>query len=616
MSSATAEHGDRWWPAAAVFLLACLPYVEVPWFEFVAHDDPGHVVSNPVVRDGLTLRGMAWAFGVGAEPAVDGWLNWPLTWLSHMADVSLFGGWAGGHHLLSVLFHAVNATLVLALAQRLGLALPGAVGAAAIFAVHPAQVESVAWVSERKTVLCGCLMLLAVLAYLRWRELVPSGGITGSGWRGLVWLAAWNVLGGLALLAKPLAVTLPGVLLLLDAVPLGRIRTTAVGPFFASLARCLPEKLPMCIAVAATCTGTIAAQAHLGAVTPLPPVTRLAHAVVAYGTYLRVFLWPVGLGVIHQHPGMPTPAAFTSAAVVLLTVTAVAVAAARRGRPLPLVGWCWFIGTLVPMIGIVQVGSNGWSERYLYLPLVGLAVAGAAVGERLLTRSSSPSPQRAGPLAPRLAAAVVAAWIAGLTGLAWWQAGQWRDTPTLAARTLAANPVRPEQRLRPGDATARWHALTWLAADAVERRDLDAAERWLLEAEAIPEFPEKEAFLQARLGRLMLDTGRDAEAARRFTAALAHSPYDVPSRVGLGLALLRAGEATQAAGIFTDLTESRPRLPLPWVGLASALLELGRPAEAAACCERALALSPGDRGALAVLESARLATAEMSERGP
>ena len=615
MSGAMPQPGGRWWPAAAVFLVACLPYIETPWFGFVAHDDPGHVVSNPVVREGLTLRGMAWAFGVGAEPAVDGWLNWPLTWLSHMTDVSLFGRWAGGHHLVSVLFHAVNATLVLAIAGRLGLTMPGALSVAAIFAVHPAQVESVAWVSERKTVLCGCLMLLAVLAYLRWRELVTSGGNSGSGRRGLAWLVGWNVLGGLALLAKPLAVTLPCLLLLLDAVPLGRIRTTAARSFFATLARCLPEKLPLCFAVAATCAGTIAAQAHLGAVTDLPLVTRLAHAVVAYATYLRVFLWPVGFGAIHQHPGMPTPAAFTSAAVLLLTVTALAVAAARRGRPLPLVGWCWFLGTLMPMIGIVQVGSNGWSERYLYLPIVGLAVAGAAVVEHL-ARSSSPAPRRTGSLSPRLAGAAVAIWIAGLAGLAWWQAGQWRDTPTLAARTLAANPARPGQRLRPGDATARWYALTWLAADAVERRDLAAAERWLLEAEAIPEFPQKEAFLQGRLGRLMLDTGRDAEAARRFTAALKHAPRDVPSRVGLGLAVLRGGDAARAAGIFEDLTEDQPRLPLPWVGLASALLELGRPVEAATCCERALALAPADRGALAVLEAARLATAERSERGP
>ncbi len=615
MSGAVDISARRWWPAAVVVLLACLPYVETPWFGFVAHDDPGHVTKNPWVSRGLTLRGAAWAFGVGAEPAVDGWLNWPLTWLSHMADVSLFGAWAGGHHVVNVLLHAVNAVLVLALVRRLGLGDAAALIGAAVFAVHPTQVESVAWVSERKTVLCSCLLFLSMLAYLRWREArVSAGGDSGD--RAAVWLLAWNVLGVLALLAKPLAVTLPCVLLLLDAVPLGRLESTTPRGFVMTLARCVPEKIPLFLAVVGTCAWTVASQSHAGAVTHLPLVTRLAHATVAYDTYLRVFFWPSGLAVIHQHQGMPTPAAFVAAVVVILTVTALTVVAARRGRPLPLVGWLWFIGTLVPMIGIVQVGSNGWSERYLYVPIVGLAVAVAAAGEWLVARVSMTAAQGVGPVSRRLAAGVAAFWIAVLAGLAWWQTGQWRDTATLAARTLAANPARPAQQVRPGDATARWYAFTWLAADALERRDHAAAERWLLEAERIPEFPQKQAALQASLGRLMLDTGRDVEAARRFTAALAHAPRDVPSRVGLGLALLRGGDARQAEEIFRRLTEERPRIPLPWVGLASAALQLGRTAEATACCERALALAPGDRAALAVLQSARVAIAGTAERGP
>lgn len=613
MSNASPVSARRWWPAGPIFLLALVPYVETPWFEFVAFDDLGHVTSNPVIRSGLTLRGVAWAFGIDADPAVDGWLNWPLTWLSHMADVSLFGEWAGGHHLVNVLFHAVNALLVLAIARRLGLTMRAAVFVAAVFAVHPVQVESVAWVSERKTVLCACLTFLSMLMYQHWRGLVTAAA---SGGQAAAWWIGWNTLGGLALLAKPLAVTLPGLLVLLDAMPLGRIRAASAGSFRATLARCLPEKLPLFAAVAATCAGTIAAQSHAGAVTHLPLVARLAHAIVAYATYLEVFLWPVGLSVIHQHPGMPTPAAFVAAAIVLLTVTAVTVAVARRGRPLPLVGWAWFLGTLVPMIGIVQVGSNGWSERYLYVPIVGLAVATAAVGEWLLDPVGTAASGRLERLSPRLVGGLVATWIAVLSGLAWWQTGQWRDTATLAARTLAAHPTGPEPPRQPGEATARWYAFTWLAADAIDRRDLAAAERWLLEADRIPEFPQKQAFLQGRLGRLMLDTGRDAEAARRFTAALAHAPHDVPSRVGLGLTLLRGGEARQAEDIFRRLTEERPRIALPWVGLASALLDLGRAAEATACCERALALSPGDRAALAMLESARVASAGTAERGP
>ena len=616
MSDAATVPEGRRWPAAVVWLLACLPYVGTPWFDFVAYDDHGHVTRNPVVRDGLTLRGVAWAFGVGADPAVDGWLNWPLAWLAHMADVSLFGMWAGGHHLVSVLIHAANAVLVLSLARRLGLAVPGALLVAAIFGVHPAQVESVAWVSERKTVLCACLMFLAMLAYLRWREFVAAEGTGKTQRQAVVWLVGWNVLGVLALLAKPLAVTLPAVLLLLDAAPLGRIQAASAGSFLRSLTRCLPEKLPLVVAVAATCVGTISAQSHVGAVTDLPLITRLAHAVVADATYLWAFLWPVGLGAIHQHPGMPTPAAFAAAAGALVTVTIGAAAAARRGRPLPLVGWLWFLGTLVPMIGIVQVGSNGWSDRYLYLPIVGLAVGVAAVGEPFVQPAAGTVRGRHQRLWQRLAGGLVVAWIAVLAGLAWWQAGQWRDTATLAARTLAAHPAGPESRLQVGDATAHWFACTWLAADAVERGDLAGAERWLLAAERIPTFPQKQAFLQGRLGRLMLDTGRADEAERRFAAALVLAPHDVPSRVGLGIAVLRRGDAERAAAIFRIITDERPLLPLPWVGLASALLELGRIEEATACCDQALRLAPGDRGALALREAARKARDESSEPPP
>jgi predicted Zn-dependent protease len=198
-------------------------------------------------------------------------------------------------------------------------------------------------------------------------------------------------------------------------------------------------------------------------------------------------------------------------------------------------------------------------------------------------------------------------WITTLALGSWWQTGQWRDTATLAARTLNANPAPVGRRLRPGDATARWYALTWLADDALQRRDSAAAERWLLEAERIPEFPQKEAVLQASLGRLMLDGGRAREAAQRFAVALEAAPHDVPSRIGLGLALMRGGEAREAEQIFRRLTAERPRITLAWLGLASALLNQGRTGEAVSCCERALKLAPGDRSALALLDAARQA---------
>jgi len=235
VAPAATDRGAAFGWAPAVFLLACLPYAATPWFGFVEYDDPDHVFENPVVVEGLTLDGVVWAFGVGTDPAQDGYLNWPLAWLSHMADVSLFGLWAGGHHIVNVLLQATNAVLVLAVGCRLGLAMPAALVVAAVFAVHPAQVESVAWVSERKTVLSMCFMLLSLLAYLRWQA--ASGGR-----RAIGWLFAWNALGVLAMLAKPQAVTLPCVLLLLDFAPLGRIRGPTTATWLAATARCVGEK--------------------------------------------------------------------------------------------------------------------------------------------------------------------------------------------------------------------------------------------------------------------------------------------------------------------------------------------------------------------------------------
>jgi len=586
-----------WWPAALVFLLACLPYVETPWFDFVDYDDPDHVAGHAIVGGGLTARGVAWAFGFGTDPANDGWFNWPLTWLSHMVDASLFGTWAGGHHLVNVLLHAVTAVLLLALARRLGLVLPAALLVAAVFAVHPAQVESVAWVSERKTVLCGCLMVLSMLAYLRWRDVVGVDASAGSGRRGLVdrralvWLLGWNALGVLALLAKPLAVTLPCVLLLLDGVPLKRVRGASLAEWLASLARCVPEKLPLMAAVAATCVWTIAAQADAGAVHHLPLATRLAHAVVAYATYLRVFLWPAGLGCFHPHPGMPTAAAFTAAAAALLAATALVAVPTLRGRSLPLFGWLWFLGTLVPTIGVIQVGGNGWSDRYLYVPLVGLALAVVTLAELVVAGAvgshgaASPASALRSLLVRRIAVLVYGAWLAALTAVAFRQVGTWRDTGRLARASVAASPASAE-------------AWNMLAVHQAGGRAFASAEESFGNAITLAVSPLRRADHLANLGRMFLDVGRDADATRAFAAAVEIVPGHVAGRRGLGNALTRLGAAERAAEVFHALVKDRPRDNVAWVGLGNVLYRLGRAAEAAACYDTALAIDPADAATL------------------
>jgi Flp pilus assembly protein TadD len=572
VSTAITTPTARWWPGVLVALVACLPYLATPWFDFVAYDDPEHVAGHAIVGRGLTPGGVAWAFGIGADPATDGWFNWPLTWLSHMADVTVFGAWAGGHHLVNVAIHAVNAVLVLALGRRLGLSAAGATFAAVVFAVHPAQVESVAWVSERKTVLCAALMFLSMLGYLRWRELVAADGAACG--RAMAWWAGWNVLGVLALLAKPLAVTLPCALLLFDAVPPGRLRAATWRRCVASLARCVPDKLPLFAAVAATCAWTITTQAEAGAVHQLPLSTRLAHAVVAYATYLRVFLWPAGLGCFHPHPGMPTAAALLASAATLLAATAVVLLAALRGRPLTVVGWLWFLGTLVPTIGVIQVGANGWSDRYLYVPIVGLAVGVATLAEGLLA-------VRPSALGRRVATAVAVVWLGALTAAAWRQTATWRHTGALAEASVAASPTSAE-------------AWNMLAVHQAGGGRLEAAGESFGNAVALAASPIRRADYLANLGRLELDAGRDGQAARACAAAVAAVPGHVAGRRGLGVALTRLGAADRAAEVLRGLVADAPGDAAAWVGLGNAVYRLGRAGEAAGCYGRALAIDPAD----------------------
>ena len=616
MTTAAGGDGDAdpaaaatWWPAALVFLLACLPYVETPSFEFVSYDDPDHVAGHAIVGRGLTARGMAWAFGFGTDPATDGWFNWPLTWLSHMTDATVFGGWAGGHHAVNVLLHAVNAVLVLALVRRLGLTLPGGLLAAAVFAVHPGQVESVAWVSERKTVLCACLMFQTVLVYLRWRD--ERHGRSAFGW-----LLAWNALAGLALLAKPLAVTLPCVLLLIDAMPLGRVRGASLAEWLASLARCLPEKVPMFVLAAATCAWTVASQSEAGAVQHLSLATRSGHAVVAYATYVSVFLLPSGLGCFHPHPGMPTAAAFVAALAAMLGLSAVVAAAAVRGRPLALFGWYWFLGTMVPMIGIIQVGSNGWSDRYLYVPIVGLATSLAALVEwGVAAARTRRLPRAATPRAGLWPAALASAWVVGLAYLAFGQARTWRDDESLAVAAVAASPessaawnmlaslhvarrqspeaVQAARRALahdPGNESALINLGIGLAGVGEQRH----AEAALRSAAQLTRATDRWLVATYNVGRLMLEMDRDGEAAEAFAGVLRRSPGHAAARRGLGVALTRLGDPSRAVAVFRQAVSDHPDDADAWVGLGNALYRLDRSTEAVACYDRALDLAPDD----------------------
>jgi len=389
---------------------------------FVRFDDHGYVVENPMVRGGLTWPGVRWAFTTGDQA------NWhPLTWLSHMADMDLYGLNPAGHHFTSLLLHAANAILLFLVLRGLTGRFWPALLAAAVWAVHPLRTESVVWISERKDVLSTFFGLLALGAYGR----ASSRGRMG--WPPFFF--------ALSLMAKPAWVTLPFLLLLLDVWPLKRWPGMSLRPLAA-------EKVPLFLLSAISCAVTLWAQDTGGAVQTFegyPLEVRLANAAVAYGHYLRALVWPAGLSFFHPHPGAGIPlwqVGGTSAVLVLATGLAVW---ARRRQPWVLVGWLWFLGALVPMIGLVQVGGAAWAERYSYLPHIGLIAAvvwGAAeiwdrqVGmPRRGVRLNRPGLSRWRPCFTSIPVVLVAT----LAWLSQQQTQVWRDSETLFRHALAVD---------------------------------------------------------------------------------------------------------------------------------------------------------------------------------
>ena len=416
----------RRWAAAALLALGTLAlYARVAGHQFLFFDDDRYVTANARVLGGLSWDGVRWAFGTFDVA------NWhPLTWLSHMLDVQLFGPSAGAHHLVNAVLHAVNAGLLLLVLSRMTGAPGPSLLVAALFAVHPLHVESVAWVSERKDLLStlfGLLMLGAYAGYARrpgpWRYLLVALSLAAS------------------LLAKPMWVTAPFLLLLLDLWPLQRLEGSSV----AADDRCPPlpgqsswrlvtEKLPLLALSAASSAMAVAAQRGSGALMSLEEAglgERLANALVSYIRYLWKTLWPAGLSPFYPRLAGGIPGwQVAGAAVLLLALSALAL---RRLRSSPwlLVGWLWFLGTLVPVIGLVQVGSQAMADRYTYLPVVGLFVAVAWEGARLAA-SWGERGRRAARLAGWAAVGL-------LSALAFRQIGLWRDHETIFRHAIAVD---------------------------------------------------------------------------------------------------------------------------------------------------------------------------------
>jgi len=480
--------------ALSLALVVFAIYWPVRDFPFVSFDDPLYVSNNAMVQQGLTPAGVEWAFRTFHA------VNWhPLTWLSHMLDVSLFGPDASGmHHLVNVILHAANAILLFVLLRSMTGTLWRSAAVALLFAVHPLRVESVAWVAERKDVLSTALGLLALLVWVRWTR---RGGA-------LLYLLA-IASAGLGLMAKPMLVTLPGILLLLDVWPLRRLDLAASPREIARrTARLMLEKAPFVALSLAGSVATLLAQRSGSALAPLdavPLLARLAIAISGVAEYLRLVLWPRGLAVLY--PLYLPPVRQWLASLVLVAVVTILVVAARRSRPWLLVGWLWFLGTLIPVSGLVSVGSQFVADRYTYVPAIGLLIALVWLAAEMLERAFG---RRIG---GRVGAALALVAAIPLAILARAQVQVWSDSVVLYRHAIAVTrPNGPMQNL--------------LAAELTHRGDLAGARVHLREAHRL--HPDQVDVLNNLAALLVTDPDparRDgAEAVRLAERAVALSP--------------------------------------------------------------------------------------------
>jgi Flp pilus assembly protein TadD len=502
-----------WAVAAALVLLVLAVFEPVRGFGFVNLDDQQYVYENATVRRGLGAEGLVRAFTTTTAS------NWhPLTMLSHMADVSLFGLDPGWHHLVNVLLHAANAILLFLFLRAATGAVWPAAAVAALFAAHPQHVESVAWISERKDVLSTLFLLATLLSYLRYaRRPGPAR------------YAAVAAPFALGLLAKPMLVTLPFLLLLLDRWPL---RRTGWGTLAA-------EKVPLLALSALSSAVTWLVQVETRAASGLGQLSlgaRLENAVVSYAAYLGQTFWPSGLAAIYPHPAfsdLEVPAWTVAGSALLVgAVTAVAVRERAR-RPYLAVGWLWYLGTLVPVIGLVQVGVQARADRYTYVPLVGIFVAVAF----LAAEWAGPRPARRRGLFAAGAAVLLA-----LAAVARAQVHTWRD-----AETLHRHAIRHTER--------NWQA--WNG-----------------------------------LGGALSETDRVEESIRAYQESIRFRPEFAPPWNGIGAQLGRLGQHERAVGVLQQAIRLDPAYADAWYNLGTALANLGRPGEGAPCLRRAVELAP------------------------
>jgi len=593
--SATLLAGSRFsaWGIALLLLAVTMAlYWPATHHDFINYDDPGYVTENPRVLAGLTLDNVGWAFSDGHAS------NWhPLTWLSLMLDVSLFGKSAPGMHFTNLTLHAINASLVFWLLWRLTFAKWRSAIAAALFAWHPLHVESVAWVAERKDVLSTFFGLLTLLIYARYVGESNHGPKPGApSPKAQIWYGISLGMFALGLLAKPMLVTLPFVLLLLDYWPL---RRCGVG----NLRRLMLEKIPFFVLAGAVSIVTFLAQRNSGAVAnvvSLPLGLRVENAVMAYGGYLGKLFWPARLAVFYPHP-RSLPWEEVSLMAGLLAGFTWLLWAWRRRQPGCLIGWLWYCGTLVPVIGLVQVGSQAMADRYTYIPSLGMLIV-IVWGVAELTRA-----WRNQAVILSATSAIIMVFCLGLTRR---QLGYWQNSEALFRHALAVTQdnfmahnnlgfalvdqgrvdegiAQYREAIRCEPTYAGTHNNLGIALMKTGQTDAAIAEY----KEAIrlsPSYSE----VYYNWGNLLSKTGETDEAIIQYQQAIRLRPDYSAAHNNLGVALAARGETEAAIAEYEQAIRLDPGYADPHNNLGNLLLKLGRLGETINEFQAAIRLLP------------------------
>jgi tetratricopeptide (TPR) repeat protein len=587
----------------ALLLVTLGVYSQVAHFEFVNYDDPDYTTDNPHIRGGLTPANVGWAFASSYAA------NWfPLTWISHMLDRKFFGSDAGRQHLTNLALHLLSTLLLFALFKRMTGWRAASAFVAFAFALHPLHIESVAWIAERKDVLCALFWFLTMWAYLNYVA-QPTR------WRYALVAVAF----GCALMSKSMAVTLPFALLLLDVWPLRRFAmmtggagsgtkrgagspklTHGAGRGAGSVRGLVVEKLPLIAMAIAVSVVTFLVQRGGGAVIDnIPLGLRIANALNSYVVYLLQFFWPANLAVFYSYEPIPAWQAGL-AALILASITAFAIRR-RTTQPYLAVGWFWYLGTLLPVIGLIQVGVQAHADRYTYIPAIGIAIMLAWGFEDLVAAR-----RWLGPPVTVIGILVCAGWVT----LTWRDLKYWHDSVGLFERAIAVTSdnylaysnlgAAFRQAGRNGDAIASYQRALSIKPHFADAQDglgeALTAEGRVEEgmahlAEAVRLEPES-VIAHINLGSAFSKSGRAREAADQYRIALQLDPESAEAHCGLGVALAEQNRLQEALPQLFESVRIKPDYADGYYNLGRVLGLLGRTDEAMTQFSTAIRLQP------------------------